>query len=184
MITPWKKVGSKPIGDFRIFKLRSDICINPRTNKEHDFYVLETVGWVNVIALTPARELVMVQQFRIGSQTVELEIPGGIMDPGETDPVATGVRELREETGFEGAGARPLGWVFANPAIMNNRSHFIIVEQCVHRHACEFDGSEDLLTRLVPYREIPALVRTGKIRHPLVVAALHHYDLVRRATGG
>ena len=92
MITPWKKVRSNPVGDFRIFKLRSDICINPRTGKEHDFYVLDTVGWVNVIALTPARELVMVQQYRVGSQTVELEIPGGMMDPGETDPVATAVR--------------------------------------------------------------------------------------------
>ena len=184
MLKDWKLIGSKPAGDFRIFKIRSDEKISPRTGKHCDFFVIEAVDWVNVIAVTPADELVMVEQYRHGSNTVELEIPGGIMDPGESDPVTTGVRELREETGYEGTGARALGWVFANPAIMNNRSHFIIVEQCVHRHACEFDGSEDLLTRLVPYREIPALVRTGKIRHPLVVAALHHYDLVRRATGG
>ena len=104
------------------------------------------------------------------------------MDPGETDPVTTGVRELREETGYEGTAARALGWVFANPAIMNNRSHFVLVEQCVHRHACEFDHSEDLLTRLVPRREVPDLVRDGKIRHPLVVAALFHYELARRTT--
>ena len=96
MIEPWKKVGSKPVGDFRIFKLRSDICINPRTGKEHDFYVLDSVNWVNVVALTPAREVVLVRQFRVGSGTVELEIPGGMMDPEETDPVVCGVRELRE----------------------------------------------------------------------------------------
>ena len=89
MIKPWTKTGSKPVGDFRIFKIRSDTCINPRTQKEHDFFVLDTVGWVNVVALTPARELVMVRQFRVGSNTVELEIPGGMMDPHESDPVKT-----------------------------------------------------------------------------------------------
>ena len=66
---------------------------------------------------------------------------------------------------------------------MNNRSHFVVAEQCELRHVCEFDSGEDLITRLVPWREVPALVRSGKIRHPLVVAALYHYDLERRESG-
>ena len=178
----WQQVGSKQVGEFRIFKIRSDEKISPRTGKLCDFFVLESVDWVNVIAVTPRDELVMVEQYRHGSNTVELEIPGGIMDAHESDPVATGVRELREETGHEGSNARALGWVYANPAIMNNRSHFILVEHCEHRHECEFDHGEDIVTRLVPWREIPELIRTGKIRHPLVVTALYHYDLLRRTT--
>jgi len=180
MLAEWKKIGSKLAGDFRIFKIRSDEKVSPRTGKHCDFFVIESVDWVNVIAVTPCDELVMVEQFRHGSNTVELEIPGGMMDPHESDPVTTGVRELREETGYEGRGARKLGWVFANPAIMNNRSHFVVVEQCVLKHECEFDHSEDLITRLVPWSEVPGLVRAGKINHPLVVAALYHYDLLRR----
>jgi ADP-ribose pyrophosphatase len=180
MLKDWKLLGSKRVGDFRIFNIRSDEKLNPRTGQHCDFFVIESVDWVNVIAVTPNDELVMVEQFRHGSNTVELEIPGGMMDPHETDPVATGVRELREETGFEGGSARVLGWVYANPAIMNNRSHFVLVEKCVHQHECEFDHSEDLVTRLVPWREIPDLVRTGKIRHPLVLVALYHYELSRR----
>ena len=50
MIRPWKKIRSTPIGDFRIFKLRSDVKLSPRTGKEHDFFVLDSVNWVNVIA--------------------------------------------------------------------------------------------------------------------------------------
>jgi hypothetical protein len=64
---------------------------------------------------------------------------------------------------------------------MNNRSHFIVVEQCAHRHECEFDHGEDLVTRLVPWKDIPDMIRTGKIRHPLVIVALYRYELERRA---
>jgi ADP-ribose pyrophosphatase len=182
MLKDWQLTGSKTVGDFRIFKVRSDEKISPRTGKRCDFYVIESVDWVNVIAVTPNDELVMVEQYRHASNTVELEIPGGIMDPHENDPVATGVRELREETGYEGNSARALGWIYANPAIMNNRSHFVVVENCVHKHECEFDHSEDIVTRLVPWKDIPDLVRDGKIRHPLVVVALYRYELSGRTT--
>lgn len=179
MIQPWQQISSKPAGDFRIFKIRSDDKVSPRTGKHCNFYVIESVDWVNVVAVTEKDELVMVEQYRHGSNTVELEIPGGMMDPHESDPVATGLRELREETGYEGTNGRKLGWVFANPAIMNNTSHFVVVENCVLKHDVEFDHGEDIVTRLVPVSQIPELVRGGKIRHPHVVAALFHYWLQR-----
>jgi ADP-ribose pyrophosphatase len=180
MIQPWKKTGSKLIGDFRIFTLRSDRSISPRTGKEHDFFVLDCPGWVNVIAITPDQNLVMVDQFRHGSNTVELEIPGGVMDAGETDPVATGVRELREETGYEGENARVLGKILANPAILTNTCYTVLIENCRLKHELKLDCGEDLATRLVPVADMPRLVAEGKIQHSLVVVALYHFDLWRR----
>jgi len=180
MIRPWKKVRSKLIGDFRIFKLRSDVSISPRTGKQHDFYVLDSVNWVNVIALTPERQLVMIEQFRHGSNTVELEIPGGMMDPGETDPVTAAVRELREETGYEGENARVLGKIWSNPAILSNKTFTVLIENCRLQHDVDWDHGEDLETRLVPVGEIPKLVADEKIGHSLVVVALYYFDLWQR----
>src|ERR1043166_3819581 len=147
MLKPWKKISSQPLGDFRIFSLRSDRKISPRTRQEHDFFVLDSVNWVNVIALTPDQQLVMIEQFRHGTNTVELEIPGGLMDTGES-PVAAGVRELREETGYEGERARVLGQISPNPAIMSNKCFTVLIENCRSMHPVEFDSGEDLLTRL------------------------------------
>jgi 8-oxo-dGTP pyrophosphatase MutT (NUDIX family) len=177
MIRPWQRTGSKPVGDFRIFTVRSDEKISPRTGEKLDFFVIDCVDWVNVLALTPNRELVMVEQYRHGSNTVELEIPGGIVDQADASPVHTGVRELREETGYEGQNARLLGNVFANPAIMSNTCHTVLIEECALRHPVQWDSGEDMLTRLVPVAEIPQLVSAGKIRHPLVVVALYYFDL-------
>ena len=180
MLKPWPQTNSKSLGDYRIFKVRSDEKVSPRTGQKHDFFVIECLDWVNVIAVTPDQQLVMVEQYRHGSNTVELEIPGGIMDASDASPVAAGVRELREETGFGGERARPLGNVFANPAIMNNTCHTVIIENCALKHSVEWDSGEDMVTRLVPIADLPGLVATGKIRHPLVVVALYYFELERR----
>jgi ADP-ribose pyrophosphatase len=180
VIKPWTTTGTKPLGDFRVFTVRADEKISPRTNQSHEFYILDCVNWVNVVAVTPDQQLVMIEQFRHGSNTVELEVPGGTMDTVDQSPVATGIRELREETGYEGENARPLGEVFPNPAIMSNTCYTVLVENCQLRHAVEMDAGEDLVTRLVPISQIPELVKGGKIRHSLVVVALYYFDLWRR----
>jgi ADP-ribose pyrophosphatase len=183
MIKPWQKIGSQPAGDFRIFTIRSDRKTSPRTGKEHDFFIIDSVNWVNVIALTPQRELVMIEQYRHGSDTVELEIPGGMIDAHDASPIAGGVRELREETGYEGEQPQIIGQVFPNPAIMSNTCFTILVQNCQLEHPVEWDQGEDLITRLVPAADIPGLVAGGKIRHSLVVVALFHFDLWQRSAG-
>ena len=183
-IKPWKKVGSRPVGNFRIFTIRSDRVISPRTQHEQDVYVLDCVNWVNVIAVTPDRHLVMIEQYRHGSMTVELEIPGGMIDPQDTSPVAAGLRELREETGYEGENPRLIGKVFPNPAIMSNTCLTVLVENCRCLHPVQFDHGEDLATRLVPIVQVPRLVAAGKIQHSLVVVALYYFELWQRGAEG
>lgn len=180
MIKPWQKIGSKSLADYRIFTLRADRAISPRTGIEHEFFVIDCVDWVNVIALTPDDQMVMVEQYRHGTNTVELEIPGGMVDRADGSPLVAGARELREETGYEGENARLIGRVHPNPAIMSNTCHTVLVEQCRMRHALELDHSEDLMTRLVPVADIPDLVARGKIRHALVVVALYYFELWQR----
>jgi len=183
MIKPWKTISSKTLGDFRVFKVRSEAKQSPRTGETHDFYVIDSSNWVNVIAVTPANELVMIDQYRHASNTVELEAPGGIIDPEDASPIAAGVRELREETGYEGSSAKLIGEFFPNPALQTNTCYTVLIENCRYAGPVQFDLTEDLLTRLVPVAEIPSLVREGKIRHALVLNALFYFDLWRRQGG-
>ena len=180
MIKPWKQIGSRPIGDFRIFSIRSDLKVSPRTGKEHDFYVIDTVNWVNIIALTEDQQVILVEQYRHGSNSVELEIPGGMMDASDSSPEETSRRELREETGYEGRDPRVIASVIPNPAIMNNVCFTVVIEGCRCVHPVQFDHGEDLMTRLAPVTELPGLVASGKIRHSLVVAAIFQFELWRR----
>lgn len=177
MIKPWKTISSDLIGDFRVFQLRSELRQSPRTGKDFNFYVIDSVNWVNVIPITPDHQLVMVEQYRHGSNTVELEIPGGMMDADDTSPVVAGLRELREETGYEGEQAEIIGKVRPNPAIMSNVCYTVLVRNCQLKHATELDHSEDVVTRLVPVNQLEDLVCTQKVQHCIVVAALYHFQL-------
>src|SRR2546430_14817831 len=115
--------------------LRSDRKVSPRTGSEHEVFVIDAVDWVNVVAVTADNHLVMVEQYRHGTNTVGLEIPGGMVDREDASPVAAGVRELREETGYEGQTPRILGKILPNPAIQSNTCHTVLVENCRLKHA-------------------------------------------------
>jgi ADP-ribose pyrophosphatase len=180
MIRPWPTLSSDPVADCRVFRVRRDHKRSPRTGGLHDFFILECSSWVNVIALTPGGEIILIEQYRHGTESVELEIPGGVMDPGEASPLDTAVRELREETGYEGEEARIIGRILPNPAIQNNTAYTVLVQRCVQRHQVQFDHAEDLVTRLESLDALPPLVAAGRIRHSLVVVAFYHFDLWRR----
>jgi 8-oxo-dGTP pyrophosphatase MutT (NUDIX family) len=184
MIEPWRAISSRPLGDFRVFSVREERRVSPRTGAALDFFILDAANWVNVIALTPDGQMVLIEQYRHGSNTVELEIPGGVMDATDTSPEATGCRELAEETGFIGEDPQIVGQVFPNPAIMSNTCFTVLVRDCRQVKAVKFDQGEDLATRLVPAAQVPELVASGQIRHSLVVAALFQFDLWSKRHGG
>jgi len=170
----WKKQGGGLVARTRIFDLRTIRYHHPARKTTRDFYVVHSPDWVNVVALTPDHHLVLVNQFRFGIDDFSLEIPGGVMEPGE-DPVAAGLRELREETGYEGKNARLIGISRPNPAIMNNRCHFVLVEQCEKTAATDWDSDEEIERLTLPVDKVYEQIHAGKITHALVIDALLYF---------
>lgn len=167
----WEKLGEKPLATTRVLDLHSVRYRHPVRRTERDFFVLQIPNWVNVLALTPDHQLVLVRQFRFGVDNFSLEIPGGVMEAGE-EPVAAGLRELQEETGYTGTGARLLGSVQPNPAIQNNRCHLVLVEQAVRSTAMTWDTDEEIEVTTAPVDDVLAWARSGRITHSLVLNAL------------
>jgi ADP-ribose diphosphatase len=176
----WERRGERVLVSTRILSLLEVDFFHPARRVEREFVVVRSNDWVNVLALTADGRLVLVRQFRFGSDGFSLEIPGGIIEAGE-DPVAAGVRELREETGYAGDSARLLASVHPNPAIMDNRCHFVLVEGASLRAPPEWDRDEEIEVVPMPADEALASARDGRITHSLVVAALMHFEPVWRA---
>lgn len=178
----WEKLGHTSLAQTRVFDLHSVRYRHPGRRTERDFIVAHPPDWVNVLALTPDHRLVLVRQFRFGADDFALEIPGGVMERGEA-PLAAGLRELREETGYTGAPARVLGAVRPNPAIQSNRCHIVLVEQAVASAPTAWDHDEEIELLTLPVEEVLALARNGGISHSLVLNALFLFEPVWRAGG-
>lgn len=169
-IRDWERLSSERVADYRIFKLRRDVSRSPVTGKEHPFVVLEGCDWVNVIPITETGNVVFIEQFRHGIRQTTLEVPGGMVDAGET-PREAALRELAEETGYAGADAELLGVIHPNPAIQENRCHSFVVRGAKKVGEPHTESTEDIATIEIPLADVPRLVREGRVTHSLVVVA-------------
>jgi ADP-ribose pyrophosphatase len=172
----WEILSSQRDRSYRVFSLRTDRARSPRTGEAHDFFVLESSSWVNVIPITPAGEVVMVRQYRHGTRDLTLEIPGGLVEDHDT-PEEAALRELYEETGYHAASFTPLGYVHPNPAIQNNRCYTFLAHDVFPAGAQEQDDKEDIQVVTYPLADIRRLIREGEITHALVVVAFYRFFL-------
>ena len=171
----WERLVDATVDHFRIFQVRRTRYRHSRDAREGEFVVIDSNDWVNVVAVTDDGQLLLVRQFRFGRHAFSLEIPGGLIEAGE-DPVAAGVRELREETGYAGHSARILGRVHPNPAIQSNTCHLVLVEGARCMGPTQFDANEEIELSLHPVEEVLAMARDGRITHSLVLDALFFFE--------
>lgn len=178
-LNPWSFVSREELVETRIFGLFRELWKSPRTGVEHPFSIVHSPDWVNVVALDRADNLLMIRQYRFGTQRFTLEVPGGMVDPDE-DPRITAARELREETGYDAESFVELGSCEPNPAIFNNRCHMFLAEGCTPAGELLLDPGEDIEVVPMPIDEVMAMLEEGQIKHALVEVALSRFDLYRR----
>lgn len=135
--------------------------------------MLDAPDWINVIALTENRDVVLVEQYRAGIHESSLEIPGGMVDEGET-PIKSAKRELLEETGYQSEKWTKLGTTSGNAAILNNYTHMFLAEDCVKVNEQQLDGNEDITVHVLEFEQFLELVKNSTIHHSIVVAAVAH----------
>jgi 8-oxo-dGTP pyrophosphatase MutT (NUDIX family) len=173
-ITRWQREPDFATEDFGIFTVGRHRAVSPRTGVTGTYVTIASPDWINMIAVTHEGEVVLVRQYRHGVDDITLEIPSGIVDPGETE-LAAAQRELREETGYTAERWQYLGSVHPNPAFQGNRCHSFLAAQCRRTAEPELDAGEDIEVVALPLWQVGRLLQDGGIDHALAIAAFFRY---------
>ncbi|MDX1292761.1 MAG: NUDIX hydrolase [Hyphomonas sp.] len=175
MIKPWKTLESRQTFKDKFLSLRTDVCQRADGHVVPAYHVLEFTEWATIIPITDDGNIVLIREYRHAGGIVLLGVPGGVLDPGETDPEAAARRELREETGYTAREMVPVGTCYPNPAIQDNRIHYFLARGCRRTDVQSLDPNEEIEVVEMPYEDFLAY-ETFDVQHGLHAAALFYTE--------
>jgi ADP-ribose pyrophosphatase len=178
-IPHWTTTTKKIVAESPFLKLEEHRKEESGTGRHGYFFIVHAPDWVNTIAITEQQEVVLIEQFRHGSDRIELEIPSGIIDEDE-NPADAAIRELLEESGYERTDKsefKKIGEVIPNPAFIRNKCYTFLLTNVRLTGDTSFDENENIRVRLIPRREIERLITTGEIQHSLIITAFYWLQL-------
>lgn len=160
----------------RIFTINNLECFHPGKNISHNFYIIDTPDWINVIALTQDNRFILVKQHRLGTDEITIETPAGLIERGE-EPEIAARRELLEETGYGADDLILLKKLSANPSIMNNYIYFFLATGCAKISEQNLDKSENIDILLLTASDILDNIKSNAINHSIIITAFSLYFL-------
>jgi 8-oxo-dGTP pyrophosphatase MutT (NUDIX family) len=179
MLQKWIVDGKKTIFESFPFNVVKKQYIKPDLSK-FDAYILEMPDWVNIIGINSENKILLIKQFRFGTDRIELEIPGGIIESAES-PMEAASRELEEETGYQVKiqNLTQIGFVDANPAIQTNRCYTFLAEDISPSGTINFDEDEIIEHEFFTPVEVRNFIRSRKITNSYIITAFHWLALCR-----
>ena len=161
----------KPIASRHIHpKVRVDTCELPN-GQIIEPIILEFGDWACVFALTKQQEVLLIRLYRHGVGKIIWEIPGGMIDAGET-PLEAARRELLEETGYGGGTILEMAAISPNPDNHTNRIHICLaldVEKIGPQHPDDLDRIE---VHPIPLNEVIRMAQDGELLQVMHISAL------------
>ena len=183
MLQDWTILNMELSQDYRLFQVYQKQVRSPRTGDILKVQTIQTPDWVLVIPVTPEKEVIMMRQYRHGSEEICLELPGGLVDPEDESPAVAAQRELLEETGCQGADHVPIGECYPQPAVLTNKCFFYLARDVKKIREPDLDAGEDIEIVRFPLKEITAKIENQEIVHGMVQLAFFFFWMKQEHAG-
>lgn len=157
-----KTTASETIFEGKIITVKKDTVLLPNGGSAGREVVMHP-GGVCIAALTDENEVLAVRQFRYPYGEVILEIPAGKRDRNGEDPLACGIRELKEETGATAERFIPLGELYPSPGYCDEVI-FMYAATGLSFGECDPDEDEFLEVEKVPLDTFVEMILDGKVK--------------------
>ncbi len=169
-MTAWQRRSTRLVHSSRHFELHEDVLELPSGNTMV-YTRFEGPSFATIIPVTDRGEIVFVQNYRPPLRRGLLELPGGMVDEGES-PAEAAARELEEETGFVAGKLRAVGWFFPSPHLSAQRGHLYLATD-LSEGVARPEESESLRTVRLPIATAYARLAAGKIHQSTAMLGLY-----------
>jgi len=122
----WKLLNSKTVFESKFLNVEDRTYELPDGKIGEHYYHVSRPNYVLILAISDENQVIVEKQYRRGVDDFVYELPAGWIEEGET-PLAAGIRELKEETGFTGTGEK---WyeIYPEPAFMSMKAYVAIIK--------------------------------------------------------
>ena len=158
----WRRRASSYVVNSPYMRLRADDVELPNGTIVRDYYVRESRGFVTVFPLTGDDRVVLVRQYRYGTDAIHLELPAGMLLDDE-DPQACALRELAEETGYQAERCEFVGDYFPEPVRSAARAYLYVAYDARLAGAPQPDATEHLEVEVASLARFREMLRDGTI---------------------
>lgn len=167
----WKVLESETVLQSPYIRVRKEKCLMPDGRIARGYYLIDKKDVATVVALTPEKEVVLVEEYKHGAGKVVLQLPTGFIEPKEK-PAEAAARELEEETGFRAKEFRKIASMVTSASDHTNKIHVFVAEGAKRAGKQKLDDTEDIVVRLVPWGKAVRMALDGGIDSLAHVAAL------------
>ena len=126
---------------------------------------------VVILAVDGDGQVLFVRQYRKAPEVELLELPAGVMDPGETDPMGSAQRELREETGYAAGWLTQLGSFYSAPGTMTELLYCFLARDLTY-DPLPADDDERIELERMSFDDAVSAARSGVFQDSKTLASL------------
>lgn len=166
----WRLRQSSYLVDSPYMRLRVDEVELPDGTIVPNYYVRESRGFVTILALTTDDRVILVRQYRYGSDSIHLELPAGMLLDDEA-PSDCAVRELAEETGYEVDRCELVAEYFPEAVRSAAHAYVYIGRGARKTRIPQLDPTEHLEVELATVPALRAMLKDGRIDAGASIAA-------------
>jgi len=169
----------KKIGETEIYKgsrvhLFKEQLLMPN-GKEAEWELIKHIGAAAIIPVDEDGRIITVRQYRNAADDYTLEIPAGVLDFKDEEPINCARRELEEETGYK---SNDLTYLYKFYSCIGTCDEIIYVYIANNLIESQQDLDEDEFVTLERYTvdELLGMIRSGEIMDNKTISAILMYQ--------